>query len=766
MTKQADVEIEPYDGPAGGWGSVQSLARYLWQEDAPIKTGAALRIQNKPDGFTCVSCAWAKPATPHPFEFCEEGAKATAWELTDKRAGPDFFAAHRLSELENWSDHDLEAQGRLTHPLRWNPVSDCYEPVGWPEAFAGIGHELRALDPKVSPKSSVFYASGRASLETAYLWQLFARMYGHNNLPDSSNMCHETTSVALPESIGVPVGTVRLDDFEKTDAIFLFGQNVGTSSPRMLHPLQAASKRGVPIVVFNPLRERGLEFFTNPQAPVEMLTGAETRIASQYLQVKANGDMAALMGMCKALIAADDAALTAGEARRLDTDFIAQHTQGFDAFADLARAAEWPVIESASGLSRAALVEASATYAKAEAAMILYGMGLTQHREGVETVQMLMNLLLLRGNIGKPGAGVCPVRGHSNVQGQRTVGITEKPELAPLDRLSELYGFEPPREKGMATVASCKAIMQGEVRAFVALGGNFLRAVPETGAMEIAWRKQRLTVGIATKLNRSHVLHGEIAYLLPCLGRIETDVQAGGEQVVSTEDSTACIHGSRGRAAPASKHLLSELKIVAELAKATLDPNPKVDWDAWSGDYGSVRDAIERTWPEQFRDFNARLFTPGGFPRPLPARDRIWNTDSGKAQFIVPTHWPPQVDADPAVLRLMTLRSNDQFNTTIYGFHDRFRGVSGTRLVVFMNRIDMDRLQLAEAQSVSLITAVADGVHREVHDLRVTPYDIPVGCVGGYFPECNPLMPVDHHAEGSMVPAAKSIPVRVRASGA
>jgi molybdopterin-dependent oxidoreductase alpha subunit len=756
----SNVKIEPYTGPAGGWGSARSLVDILTREAVPLSGGAMLLKQNKPDGYMCVSCAWAKPADPHPFEYCENGAKATAWEQTAKRIGPDFFATHTVSDLLTWPDHDLEEKGRLTHPLRYDPASDRYLPVSWDEAIAEIGRELRALDPE----TTVFYASGRASLETSYMWALFARLYGHNNLPDSSNMCHETTSVALPESIGIPVGTVRLDDFDETDCLFFFGQNVGSNAPRMLHPLQEARRRGVPIVTFNPLRERGLERFTNPQNPVEMLTGSSTEISTQYHQVKTGGDLAALTGICKALLASDREAEAKGWPRILDTAFIAEHTHGLEAFAAFCDGVDWPAIEARSGLTRTALEGAAAVYAEREKVIGIYGMGLTQHRRGVETVQMLVNLLLLRGNIGKPGAGICPVRGHSNVQGQRTVGITEKPELAPNDKLRELYGFEPPTKTGMNTVEACEGILDGRVRAFVALGGNFVRAVPDTARMEAAWRRLRLSVQIATKLNRSHLVTGEVTYLLPCLGRIEVDRQAGRTQAVSMEDSTSCFHGSRGVAAPVSEHVRSEPWIVAEIAKATLAPNPKVPWDAWVGDYAKVRDAIESTYPDKFRDLNARLFEPGGIEKPLAARERKWETKTGRANFITPSG----LDADPdmpargpEVLDLITLRSNDQFNTTIYGYDDRFRGVKGTRAILFMNGRDIGRLGFADGETVEVATVADDGIDRRVTGLRIVAYDIPEGNCAGYFPELNVLIPLWHYAERSKVPAAKSIPVRI-----
>lgn len=750
-----------YEAPAGGWGSVQSLARTLTRQRIPLSGARLLMNQNKPDGYMCVSCAWAKPASPRRFEFCENGAKATAWETTAKRVGPEFFTAHTVKELERWPDHDLEELGRLTHPLRWDKGSDTYSPVSWQEAFQEIGRELRSIDPH----ALVMYTSGRASLEASYMYQLFGRMLGTNNFPDSSNMCHESTSVALPESIGVPVGTVTLEDFEKTDGIFFFGQNVGTSSPRMLHPLQDASRRGAPIVTFNPLRERGLERFTNPQAPGEMLSLSETRISSQYHQVKAGGDNAAIMGMCKALLAADDQAKTSGRQPVLDWAFIGEHTHGFEEFAGAVRSTPWERLERRSGLTRSAMEAAAAVYARCHAVIGIYGMGLTQHRTGVENVQMLVNLLLMRGNIGRIGAGICPVRGHSNVQGQRTVGITEKPKLVPLDKLAEIYAFEPPRWEGLSTVDACQGILRGEVKGFISLGGNFVRAIPERNAMEEAWRNLRLTVQISTKLNRSHIVHGEISYILPCLGRIEVIAETTGPQAVSMEDSTSCIHGSRGIAEPASTHLLSEPRIVAELAKVTLDPNPRIDWDAWAGDLSLVRDAIERTYPETFKDFNRRLFQSGGFHRPLSARDRVWKTKTGKANFITPESLAEDIDVANDrrdVLQLITLRSNGQFNTTVYSYDDRFRGVYGTRQTLLMNRNDIDRLDLREGQIVNIVCEAGDDVHREVKGLVVTPYNIPEGCCAGYYPECNPLIPLWHHAVGSKVPAAKSIPVSVK----
>ena len=746
------------DNPSGGWGSVKEVASILIDEHVLLHGSQLLMHQNKLDGFACVSCSWAKPANPHPFEFCENGAKATAWEVTTKSIGKDFFELHTVKELESLSDHELEAHGRLTVPLRWDPASDKYLEVSWQNAFDEISAELKQLNAQ----SVVFYTSGRASLEASYMYQLMVRMYGSNNLPDSSNMCHESTSVGLPETIGVGVGTVTLTDFEYTDGIFFFGQNVGTNSPRMLHQLQEARKRGVPIITFNPLKERGLVSFTNPQSVVEMVSGEETCISTQYHQLKAGGDIATISGLCKAIIEADDVAIKTSQRRVVDLDFIEQHTSGFENFANFVRNCEWQDIERNSGLSRSALESAAAEYMKAKAVIAIYGMGLTQHRKGVQNVQMLSNLLLLRGNIGKLGAGICPVRGHSNVQGQRTVGITEKPQLAPLDKLAELYGFEPPRDKGLNTVEACEGILEGSVHGFVSLGGNFVRAVPETKLIETAWRKMRLTVQISTKLNRSHLIHGQVSYILPCLGRIEIDKQASGEQAVSVEDSTGFMHGSRGRSQPASAQLLSEPAIIAGMAKSLLSEHTKVKWDEWVADYSQIRDAIARTYPEIFHDFNARMWTPGGFQRPIPANQRIWKTKTNKANFITPENFdedPDMLDLSGNSLRLFTIRSDGQFNTTVYSLDDRFRGVYGTRMVLLMHVNDMKRLALMDGDRVTASTVSNDSVTRSVSDFCVLPYDIPVGCVGGYFPECNPLIPLWHHAIGSKVPAAKSIPI-------
>ncbi len=745
-----------YKSATGGWGSLRGMGQTALSEMPTPGVLGTLLSQNKTGGFMCTSCAWGKPKHPHAFEFCENGAKATMWELTSHRCTPEFFAKHSVTELRGWSDHDLEHQGRLTHPMRYDAASDHYVECSWDEAFTAIGAELKAIDPK----SAIFYASGRASLETTYLYALFARLYGHNNLPDSSNMCHETTSVTLNKLIGSPVGTCTLDDFEECDAIFFFGQNTGTNSPRFLHPLQKAVERGCKIVTFNPIREKGLIEFISPQNPAQMLTRKGTPISCQYLQVRAGGDIAAIMGLCKFVLAEHE--------RRggtlLDRAFIAEHCTGFGEFRATADSTSWERIEQESGLGRTDIEAAGKVYVEAERVIGVYGMGLTQHVHGFENIAMLLNLLLMRGHIGRPGAGICPVRGHSNVQGQRTVGMSEKPELVPLDKFAEQFGFEPPRDTGMTTVDVCEGILDNSVQAFIGLGGNFLRAIPDQGRVEPAWERMRLTVQIATKLNRNHLFNGKTAYLLPCLGRSEEDLQAGGPQTVTVEDSFSHIHGSLGHRKPASEHLKSELAIVAGIAMATLPANPKVRWKEWTGDYGLVRDLIAETYHAQFHDMNARMFEPGGFYRGNSARERIWKTESGKAEFTAPEMLSATDVADAeGRYRLVTVRSNDQFNTTIYGYSDRLRGIEGKRDVVLINPNDMARAGLTAGQRITLVGDAEDGHVRRIERLEIVPFDLPDGTIVGYYPELNPLISIQHHDRNSKTPASKAVPVRIEA---
>ncbi|WP_116968355.1 FdhF/YdeP family oxidoreductase [Blastomonas sp. UPD001] len=753
-TAPTNDDVTGYSGPAGGWGSLRGIAETLAREMSSPGALATLRTQNKTGGFMCTSCAWGKPRHPHAFEFCENGAKATLWELTTHRCTPDFFARHSVTELRSWTDHDLESVGRLTHPLRYDPATDHYVARSWDDAFAEIGAQLRSIDPK----TAVFYASGRASLETSYLYALFARLYGHNNLPDSSNMCHETTSVTLKQLIGSPVGTCTLDDFEHCDAMFFFGQNTGTNSPRFLHPLQKAVERGCRIITFNPIREKGLLSFTNPQRPGQMLMGGDTELSCQYLQVRAGGDIAAIMGLCKYVLDQDDQR----GGTLIDRAFIAEHCTGFDAFRDKAHATSWGDIERESGLSRGDLEEAGRVYIESERVIGVYGMGLTQHVHGFENIAMLVNLLLMRGNIGRPGAGICPVRGHSNVQGQRTVGISEKPELVPLDRLADMFDFDPPRDTGMTTVEVCEAVLDGSARAFIGLGGNFLRAVPDQARVECEWEKLDLTVQIATKLNRSHLFNGRTAFLLPCLGRSEEDMQDSGPQTVTIEDSFSHIHGSLGHRTPASPYLKSELAIVAGIAQQALPPNPKVRWDEWTADYGLVRDLIAQTYPNEFHDMNARVFEPGGFYRGNSARERVWKTESGKAQFTAPQMLAAtDIPDDHGRYRLVTLRSNDQFNTTIYGYSDRLRGIEGKRDVVLMCPADIAAAGLENGQRIALVGDADDGHDRRIGGLEIIAFDLPEGTIVGYYPELNPLIALSHHDQASKTPASKAVPVRI-----
>lgn len=742
-----------YDGPVGGWGSARGMAAVARTAHPVAGALDTLRRLNKPGGVMCSSCAWGKPPNPHVVEFCENGAKATLWDLTSLRCGPEFFLEHRVADLAGWSEYDLEMAGRLTHPLRYDAASDRYLETGWDEAFAEIGEALRALDPK----AVTFYASGKAGLEASFLYGLFARAYGHVNLPDSSNMCHETTSVGLKSVIGSPVGTCTLDDFDHCDMILHVGQNPGTNSPRMLHPLQEAAKRGCCIVAINPLREKGLMEFANPQSPWQMTVGAPTEIADRYLQVRAGGDIAALTGIAKHVLA-----LERSMGGVLDHDFLNAHTQGLQEWMDWVDATDWSDLERVSGLSQAAMEVIGAIYARARAVIGVYGMGLTQHVHGSDAVAALVNLLLLRGNIGRKGAGCSPVRGHSNVQGQRTVGITEKPDLVPNDRLRDLYGIQPPMEEGWNTTAFVQALLEGRAQGFVGLGGNLARAVPDIDRVAAAWGAMPLTVHVATRLNRTHLMPGRASWILPCLVRAEEDLQDGVNQQVTVEDSFSHIHGSIGRRRPASPHLLSETAIVARMARATLAPNPKMPWSRWAADYAQVRAQIAAVYPEDFHDFEARMDQPGGFYRENPARNRVWKTDSGRAQFTRPADLDATGLGDRAgVYRLMTLRSNDQFNTTVYGMSDRLRGIEGDRMLVMMSPADMEAEGLSPEQRITLEGAADDGVARRVAGLRVLPYDLPRGCLAGYFPELNPLSPLLRGDMASGTPASKGIPVRL-----
>jgi molybdopterin-dependent oxidoreductase alpha subunit len=754
--------IRPYHHPAGGWGALKALSEHLIEQHIPVKGAATLRCMNQPEGFDCPGCAWPDPKHTSSFEFCENGAKAVAWEATSKRCTPEFFATHSVAELSEWGDYELEMVGRLTHPMAYDAASDHYIPISWDDAFAVIGRHLRALP---DPNMAEFYTSGRTSNEAAFLYQLFAREYGTNNFPDCSNMCHEATSVGLPQSIGVGKGTVVLEDFDKADCIFIFGQNPGTNSPRMMTNLRDASRRGAAIISFNPFRERALERFQAPQSPIEMATLTSTPISSRLYQVRVGGDVAVIKGIMKFLVEADEAARANGQPDVLDWDFIRTHTDALPALVDDLKATQWIDIERCSGLSREDIEHGAKVYMNAERAIIVYGMGITQHRRGAQNVQQLANLALLRGNIGREGAGLCPVRGHSNVQGDRTVGITEVPSEEFLDRLEHCFGFKVPRDHGHNVVTALEAMIRGEVKVFIGMGGNFAVAIPDWQMTQAALRNLELTVHVSTKLNRSHLVHGREALILPCLGRTEIDVQASGPQSITVEDSMSMVHASAGRNRPASEHLLSEPAIVAGIARATLGNRTVVEWNEMIGNYDLIRDAIENVLPA-FQDYNARVRIPGGFHLVPPARERIWDTPSGKANFLVFDGLGEDTsENDPDMLWLSTIRSHDQYNTTLYSMSDRYRGVYGQRDIVFLNGTEMERRGLAEGDRVDLVTLSKDGRERRVRNFRVVGYSFPDGCCAAYYPETNPLVPLYAHDPLSFTPSSKGIPIRIERSG-
>ncbi len=722
----------------------------------------ALLDVNQHDGFDCQSCAWPSPdATRHTFEFCENGAKAVADEAMTRTLGREFFAQHSVAALAAESDHWLNAQGRLGEPMVLRPGATHYAPIAWREAFDLVARELEALP---SPNAAAFYTSGRTSNEAAFLWQLFARLFGTNNLPDCSNMCHESSGAALSETIGVGKGTVTLEDFEHADAIFVIGQNPGTNHPRMLSSLEAAKKRGATIVSINPLPEVGLEHFKNPQdflnplKAMKTLLGEGTRLADLWLQPRLGGDLPLLKGLIKATLEAEARAVAAGGARGtvVDYEFIREHTHGFEALgADIARTS-WAEIVEASGVAQEQIVAAAEIYARARATICCWAMGLTQQPNAVETIQHVVNLLLLRGNIGRAGAGACPVRGHSNVQGDRTMGIWEKMADAWLDRLDAEFGMKSPRAHGFDTVDAIRAMHDGRVQVFVAMGGNFLAATPDTEFTATALRRCSLTAHVATKLNRAHLVTGRTALILPCLGRSERDEQASGEQFVTVEDSMGIVNPSRGKLAPVSKHLMSEPAIVCGLARAMRGAQfARAPWAEFEANYDAIRDRIARVVPG-FDDYNRRV-RAGIFYLPNAARDkREWKTANGKANFTVAPIPRRTLAAGEYVMT--TIRSHDQFNTTIYGLDDRYRGVFGGRRVVFMHADDMRAAGLQQGQLVDL-TNRHGGVERVAQGFMVAPYRIPRGCVATYFPEANVLVPIDSVAAKSNTPTSKYVVV-------
>ncbi|MGE0430850.1 MAG: FdhF/YdeP family oxidoreductase [Planctomycetota bacterium] len=743
---------------AGGPAAVAVATKHVWSEVGPLRGTLALLRMNQHAGFDCPGCAWPDPADPSTVEFCENGAKALAEEATTRRVTPAFFARHSIEHLQSWSDYKIGKAGRLTTPMVRREGGTHYEPISWDDAFALIARELNALP---SPDEAVFYASGRTSNEAAFLWQLFVRQYGTNNLPDCSNLCHESSGTGLKETIGVGKGTVTLDDFyEHTDTILVIGQNPGTNHPRMLTALQAAARRGATIISINPLREAGLVRFRHPQE-IAGWVGSGTPLAKWFVPVRINGDVALLTGVAKRLLERHDAA-AGSESALLDTAFIEQHTKGFERFAAHTRAIDWTDLVASSGISQPEIEALADQIAQSKALITCWAMGLTQHRNAVGNVQAIVNLHLMLGQIGKPGAGVCPVRGHSNVQGDRTVGITPNPPADLLDHLEREFAFVAPRDRGLDTVHAIAAMHDGRAHVFVGLGGNFLSASPDTEYTARALQQCRLTVHVSTKLNRSHLITGRQALILPCLGRSEMDEQNGHAQVVSVENSMGIVHTSRGHLAPASRELLSEPRIVARMAAAVLGEKTTTKWSELADNYDTIRGAIERCVPGFSPDYNARVRQPGGFPLPNPVRDsRTFPTSDGKAHFTV--HAVPQHELADGQLLMMTIRSHDQYNTTIYGLDDRYRGIRNERRVVLVSRGDMAALGLTDQQVVD-ITSHWEGETRVAKRFLVVPYDIPPGCCATYFPEANVLVPVRHFAEKSHTPVSKSLIVSLAAT--
>jgi molybdopterin-dependent oxidoreductase alpha subunit len=735
---------------AAGLTAVYQTTRFGLKEMGIKRSLQTLLKVNQKDGFDCPSCAWPDPDGHRKMaEFCENGAKAISIEATVKRVTPAMFAGHPISEMIKQRDVWLDELGRITHPMHRRKGSDHYEPISWEDAFELVGQELRGLD---SPDEAAFYTSGRASNEAAFLWGLLARQFGTNNLPDCSNMCHESSGTGLNETIGIGKASVRIDDFEHADAIFVIGQNPGTNHPRMLTELQKAARNGAKIVSVNPLIETGLIRFQNPQEPIHMLLPG-TKMASMFLQVRINGDIALLKGIMKEMLEEDER--TGGKV--LAHDFIAQQTEGFEAFAADLRQESWDRIVKQSGISREQIHEAAQIAIKSERMITSWAMGITQHKSGVANVQTIVNFNLLRGQIGRRGAGVCPVRGHSNVQGDRTVGIWEKMSPTFMSALGKEFDFTPPPKHGFDTVRSIEAMHQGQVKIFVALGGNFLAAAPDTHYTAEALQKCRLTVQISTKLNRGHLITGEQALILPCLGRTEIDVQKSGPQFVTCEDTTCVVHMSKGVLEPASPHLKSEPAIVAGIARATLRDNTKVDWEGLIDNYDGIREHIEHVIPG-FDQYNVRVRQPGGFYLPNEPNKGRFSTPSKRARFTA--HPIPEHPLAENQLLFMSMRSHDQFNTTIYGENDRYRGIFNGRRVVFLNTEDMTHLGLKKDQWVDLISHF-ESETRRAERFKVVPYDIPRGCAAAYYPETNVLVPIRDTADGSNQPVSKSLIISI-----
>lgn len=753
------IEVAPGEGadaPAAGLGAVASSLKYTLRTAGLVRGTRALLALNQDKGFDCPGCAWPdpEPRKRSLAEFCENGARAVAHEADKRHVGREFFEQHSIVELRGQTDHWLEQQGRLTEPVMKRPGAEHYEPISYEDAIALIAGELRALP---SPDRAAFYTSGRTSNEAAFLYQLFARTFGTNNLPDCSNMCHESSGKGLGSTIGIGKGTVTLADFEKSDCVFVIGQNPGTNHPRMLSSLADAAHRGAKIVSINPLRERGLESFAHPQHIGGMLGRGEP-VSTHYVQVKINGDVALLKGVMKGVLELERA-----HTNVLDRAFIAQHTLGFDELIESLDAVAYDELERGSGVPRDTMRELAAIYAASERVIVTWAMGLTQHKNGVGNVREIVNLLLLRGNIGREGAGACPVRGHSNVQGDRTVGIHEAPSEAFLDRLDGAMGIRSPRRHGLDVVGTIDALERGQLDVLFAMGGNFVAATPDTPRTERAMQNAKLTVHVSTKLNRSHLETGKASIILPCLGRTERDLRNNEPQFVTVENSMGVVHRSEGTLPPAAEALWSEPVIVARLASAVLGPKHPIDWEHVVSDYGFVRELIEKAIAG-FDRYNERVRQEGGFSLPNGPRERRWTTKSAKAHFTVQPLPPVLADESRGELLLMTIRSHDQFNTTVYELNDRYRGIHGERRVIFMNREDAKQRGLTE-QSLVTITSHFRGQQRSVTDFRCVPYDLPRGCAAAYFPETNPLVALEDFADESRTPASKSLVITVQRLG-
>ncbi|GAA2629320.1 FdhF/YdeP family oxidoreductase [Streptomyces axinellae] len=735
---------------AAGLPAVGHSLRIARQQMGVKRTALTLLRVNQKQGFDCPGCAWPEGDKRHAAEFCENGAKAVAEEATTHRVTRAFFAEHPVDDLAGRSGYWLGQQGRLTEPMFLPEGGERYEPISWERAFALVAEELKAL---ASPDEAVFYTSGRTSNEAAFLYQLFAREYGTNNLPDCSNMCHESSGSALTETLGIGKGSVLLEDLYKADLIIVAGQNPGTNHPRMLSALEKAKAGGAKIITVNPLPEAGLERFKNPQTP-KGLAGGGTALTDLFLQIRLGGDQALFRVLNRMLLEREGA---------VDEEFVREYTHGFEDFARAARAADWDETLTATGLERAGIERALEMVLASRRTVVCWAMGLTQHKHSVPTIREVVNFLLLRGNVGRPGAGVCPVRGHSNVQGDRTMGIFERPAPEFLDALEKEFGFAPPREHGFDVVRAIRALRDGQAKVFFAMGGNFVSASPDTEVTEAAMRRARLTVHVSTKLNRSHCVTGARALILPTLGRTERDTQSAGDQFVTVEDSMGMVHASRGRLAPASAQLLSEPAIVARLARAVLGSGSATPWEDFEGDYALIRDRIARVIPG-FEDFNARVAHPGGFALPHAPRDeRRFPTATGKANFTAaPVEYPKLPEGR---LLLQTLRSHDQYNTTIYGLDDRYRGIKNGRRVVLVRPEDARALGLEDGAYADLTSEWSDGVERVARGFRVVHYPTAPGCAAAYYPETNVLVPLDATADTSNTPASKSVVIRLTPAG-